>query len=135
MCIGDKSSRHQLRTGRSRVRNRSLPQGAGDGAAWAAFWLTGLASPLTIYALDFWEHSIGVALVGWGVVLLLTFFEGTTSQESFVPSKIKRVAGAGLLFGAAATLRTEALVYAAVAGGLAAARSRRNHLRKLFSRG
>lgn len=80
---------------------------------WVAFWLVGLASPLTVYALDFWEHSLGVALVAWGVVLLLDVAEGRAGW---------RAAGAsGLLFGAAATMRTEALVYGAVATAVAGA--------------
>jgi hypothetical protein len=84
--------------------------GATDGTAWAAFWIVGLASPLTIYALDFWEHSLGVALVAWGIVLLLD----VAQEERQWPWAL----GAGLLFGAAATMRTEALVYGAVATGM-----------------
>lgn len=41
---------------------RALARRVGsDGSA--AFWIIGVASPATIYALDFWEHSIGLALV------------------------------------------------------------------------
>jgi len=71
--------------------------------AWHGFWLFGLASPLTIYALDFWEHTLGVALVAWAVVWL-------------VDGGRWRAHGAGVLFGAAATMRTESLVYLGVAG-------------------
>ncbi|MER3452385.1 MAG: hypothetical protein C4344_01415, partial [Acidimicrobiia bacterium] len=44
---------------------RALARGLGadERTAWWAFWLAGVGSPLAIYALDFWEHSIGVALV------------------------------------------------------------------------
>jgi hypothetical protein len=83
--------------------------GAGDGAGWVAFWLVGLASPVTIYALDIWEHSVGLALMAWGSVFLLDAWVG--------PGRKDRVRGAGLAglcFGAAATMRTEALAYAAV---------------------
>ena len=76
---------------------------------WLAFVVVGLLSPLAIYALDFWEHSIGVALMAWAVVLLLDVL------DRGIPRPWPRALGAGLLFGAAATLRTEALVYAAVA--------------------
>ena len=79
--------------------------GAGDDAAWAAFWIVGLASPLTVYALDFWEHSLGVACIAWAVVLLV---DATTARRWV------RAGAAGLLFGLAATMRTEALVYGAV---------------------
>lgn len=77
--------------------------GAGEGHAWWGFWLLGLASPLAVYALDFWEHTLGVALVAWAVVLL-------------VDGGRWRALGAGVLFGAAATMRTESLVYLGVAG-------------------
>src|SRR5205807_2001537 len=102
--------------------------GADEGVGWAAFFLVAVASPLAIYALDFWEHSIGVALMGWGVVLLLDALRlaapvsGAPGRQNGDPTRQKAVgvrswgraaATAGLLFGAAATLRTEALVYAA----------------------
>src|SRR5438132_11672 len=80
------------------------------GGGWVAFWVVGLASPLAIYALDFWEHSLGVALMAWAVVLLVDVVEGRAGWRA--------VLGAGLLFGSAATMRTEALVYALVATGV-----------------
>src|SRR5207302_443109 len=80
------------------------------GGGWVAFWVVGLASPLAIYALDFWEHSLGVALMAWGVVLLVDVVEGRAGWRAAL--------GAGLLFGSAATMRTEALVYALVATGV-----------------
>ena len=72
------------------------------------FWLVGLASPLTVYALAFWEHSIGVALMAGGVLLAL----GASRDESGWRAAL----GAGLLFGAAAVLRQEAIVYGFVTG-------------------
>lgn len=77
--------------------------------AWAGFFVLALASPLTIYALDFWEHSVGVALMAWAVVLLCDVLSGAVAWG-------RRVVGAGVLFGAAATMRTESLVYLAIAG-------------------
>ena len=77
-----------------------------DGDGWLAFWLVGLASPLTVYALDFWEHSLGVALIAWAAVLLVGV---AFDQPSFA-----RAALCGALLGLAATMRTEALVYVAV---------------------
>ena len=91
------------------ARALALRLGGGDG--WAAFWIVGLASPLTIYALDFWEHSLGVAALAWAAVLLLDVVEGRRAPNWAL--------GAGVLFGAAATLRTEALVYAFIAVALA----------------
>ena len=78
-----------------------------ERSGWLAFWLVGLASPIAVYALDFWEHSLGVGLIAWAVVLLYDVTEGKAGWRA-------ALAG-GLLFGAAATMRTEALVYAAVA--------------------
>ena len=85
------------------------------GAGATAYWFAGLASPLTIYALDFWEHTIGVALVAWAAVLLWDFVDDR-AQHAW-PAAL-----AALSLGVAGTMRTEALVYAAVAavvtGGL-----------------
>ena len=86
---------------------RTLARRLSGGDGSAAFWIVGLASPLTIYALDFWEHSLGVGLVAWGIVLLF--------DVAFELKRWPWALGAGLLFGAAATMRTEALVYGAVA--------------------
>ena len=88
---------------------RRLGVPADGGWAWGGFGVLALASPLTIYALDFWEHSVGVALLAWGVVVLCDAVTGAVGWWW-------RVAVAGLLFGGAATMRTEALVYLAVAG-------------------
>ena len=86
---------------------RTLARRLGsDGVA--AFWIVGAASPLTVYALDFWEHSIGVALMVWAVVGVL---DASRSEGSWLPAL-----GAGLLFGIAASMRQEALIYGFVSG-------------------
>ena len=90
---------------------RALARRLSDGDGWGAFWVVGLASPITVYALDFWEHSLGVAAMAWAVVVLLDVAEGRRRWPWAL--------GAGLLVGGAATLRTEALVYGLVAVGLA----------------
>jgi hypothetical protein len=82
---------------------RALAERVRPGRGWPAFWVTGLAGSLTIYALDFWEHSIGVALMAWGVVAVLAALERKSAALGLL---------AGLAFGFAFTLRTEALVYA-----------------------
>src|SRR4051794_30657680 len=74
----------------------------GDGDL--AFWLIGLITPVVIYALDFWEHTLGLACMVWAIVVLLDVGHGQRRWPA-------AFAG-GLLFGAAATMRTEALVYA-----------------------
>lgn len=79
---------------------------AWDAGA-TAYWVAGLASPLVVYALDFWEHTIGVALIAWAAVLLWDLVDERAEHAW-------RTAVAALLLGVAATMRTEALVYAAV---------------------
>ena len=88
---------------------RALAKRLG-GEGWMAFWVVGLLSPLVLYAIDFWEHSIGVALMGWAIVLLVALVDDRRRGR-----RVLRALGAGILFGAAATLRTEALVYAGIA--------------------
>jgi hypothetical protein len=84
----------------ARAFARRIEEGDGDG--WAAFWLVGLASPLVLYALDLWEHTLGVATMA-GAVLLL--------YDEVDQPRWWRGLGAGALFGVAFTMRTEALVY------------------------
>ena len=91
-------------------RRLALRVGADDGTAWMAFWVLGLASPLAVYALDFWEHAPGVALLLWGFVALLA----TVDEERRLRA-LWWGAWAGLAFGAAYSMRTEALVYGFVA--------------------
>lgn len=90
------------------VVRRISPHGKG---AWLAFWLIGLASPLTIYALDFWEHSLGAALMAWAILWLFDFADHGGAL---------RALASGAAMGLAATMRTEALVYATVGYGLVA---------------
>ena len=55
--------------------------------------LIGLATPVVVYALDFWEHTIGLALMAWAVVLAVDLVRGEAGWRAAL--------GAGLLFGAA----------------------------------
>lgn len=91
---------------------RALARRLGGGDGWWAFWAVGLATPVAIYALDFWEHSLGTGLMLSAVVLLVDMFEDRADWRTGL--------GAGALFGLAATMRTEALVYAVVIAALAA---------------
>jgi hypothetical protein len=77
--------------------------GGGDRAALAAFWSVGAASPVLLYATDVWEHTWGLALMAWAIVLL-------AGRDGAAPST-RAAVGAGVLFGAAVTMRTEALVF------------------------
>ena len=76
-----------------------------------ATWVVGLSTPLAVYALDFWEHSLGVFLMALGVLGVLNTGNGS---KRFPPTVYSL--GAGLAFGFAATMRQEALVYGFVAG-------------------
>ena len=69
---------------------------SGDGDL--AFWLIGLVTPVALYALDFWEHTLGLACMVWAVVLLLDVVHG----ERRWPAAF----AGGVLFGAAAMMRT-----------------------------
>jgi len=89
---------------------RALARRLGDGDGWPAFWLIGLASPMVIYALDFWEHAIGVGLMAWGIVAL---FDAVDRGPRWW-----RGALAGLAFGAAFSIRTESAVYGLVGTAL-----------------
>ncbi|MEM9200648.1 MAG: hypothetical protein AAGC53_03270 [Actinomycetota bacterium] len=86
---------------------RALARQLGDDGV-VVFWIVGVASPLTVYALDFWEHSLGVALVVWAVVGVL----GASRTDGSWTSALL----AGLAFGLAAAMRQEALIYGFVAG-------------------
>jgi hypothetical protein len=83
------------------------------GNGRTAFWIVGLVTPVAVYALDFWEHSLGIAFMLWGVVLAWDVMEERGGW--------RRALAAGALFGVAATMRTEALVYLVAAVGLACA--------------
>jgi hypothetical protein len=80
--------------------------GAGRTGGWWAFWCVGLASPLAVYALDLWEHSLGVALMLWAIVFAFDVLDERCGWRGEL--------AVGLLFGLAATLRTESLVYGLV---------------------
>jgi hypothetical protein len=91
---------------------RALARRLGGGDGWWTFWAVGLATPVAIYALDFWEHSLGTGLVLSAIVLVLDVFDDRAGWRAGL--------SAGALFGLAATMRTEALVYAVVIAALAA---------------
>jgi hypothetical protein len=80
-----------------------------------AFWIVGLASPVTIYALDLWEHTLGLAAMAWGVVLLVDASgigrDEPDNDGRSIRSVATRALAGGVLFGVAASMRTEALVY------------------------
>ena len=75
------------------------------------FWIVGLASPTLIYSLDVWEHSLGLGLMALGVDSAFALLDGRSIRHGF---------GVGLAFGAAATMRTEALLYLAIVGAIVA---------------
>lgn len=93
------------------ARRLATMLGADAGQQRLTFWLVGLASPATIYALDFWEHTLGLGLMVWGAVGVLR-----ATRSAAVPAWVP--AASGFAFAAAASMRQEALVYGFVAGAI-----------------
>lgn len=94
------------------VAARALARRVGGAdAGRRAFWLVGLASPVAVYALDLWEHTLGVAAVTAAVAVLAGIVDHDGPVERW------RAPVAGALLGAAATMRTESFVYAVVGVG------------------
>jgi hypothetical protein len=85
---------------------RRLARSLGDRSGWVPFWVVGLASPLVLYSLDFWEHGVGAAAIVWAAAMLVDAVHGD--------GRWWRGPVAGALLGLAATMRTEALVYTLV---------------------
>lgn len=92
------------------IARRAYRSGA---AGWTAFWAVGVVSPVTVYALDLWEHAPGVAFMTGAAALLMGIVDGERWRA--------RAAGAGALLGLSATMRTETFVYAIVLVGAAVA--------------
>ena len=90
---------------------RAISRRVRDGDGWAAFWIVGLASPMTIYALDFWEHSLGAGLLAWAAVVLWDAVEARFMWWKGL--------AAGALIGAAFSMRTEALAFGFAMVGIA----------------
>ena len=88
---------------------RALAQRLGARSPMTAFWVIGLGSPVFLYAMDLWEHTLGLACMAWAVVLLYDTWT-RAGERVWV-----RALGAGALFGLGATMRTESLLYGAVA--------------------
>ena len=86
----------------------ALAKRLGSRAPMTVFWVIGLGSPVFLYALDLWEHTLGLACMAWGVVLLYDAWAARGHAGW-------RALGAGALFGLGATMRTESLLYGAVA--------------------
>lgn len=91
------------------VGARSLSRRLDGSDGWAAFWLVGLASPIVVYALDFWEHTAGVACMVAAVALLVAVLDGRPPWYGLL---------AGVLLGVGSTLRNETLVYAVITVGV-----------------
>lgn len=72
-----------------------------------AMLAVGIASPVMVYALDFWEHTPGVFLMALGCLAVMKAVEGLGAHHG---------AAAGACFAIAASMRQEALVYGFVAG-------------------
>lgn len=82
---------------------------ADDRAGERAFWVVALASPLVVYALDFWEHAIGAGLMLWAVAALCRVVDRRPAWAMV----------AGMALGLSAAMRTETFVVTPVAVGAA----------------
>lgn len=76
--------------------------------AWWAFWAVGLAGPVLLYAVDLWEHTLGLAAMAWAMVALAG---ARVTPEPRRAATLGLVAG--LLWGAGYSMRTESLLYGA----------------------
>jgi hypothetical protein len=74
----------------------------GAGSGWWAYWVIGLGSPVLVYSLDLWEHSLGVACLLGAAACFLAVVDGRTPWLAVL---------AGAFVGAGAVMRQEALVY------------------------
>ena len=120
--LGGDRARPAAPDARRRARARSLrahvaPGGSG-GAVGARSGSSGSRRPSRVYALDFWEHTHRARADAVGVVLL------RRRRASGAPAWRGALA-AGALFGVAATMRTEALVYSWSTSGLIVRRAAR----------
>ncbi|MET0421286.1 MAG: hypothetical protein ABW073_06250 [Acidimicrobiia bacterium] len=110
---------------------RALARRAGGDprTSWIAFWVVGVATPILLYAVSFWEHTLGVAAMLWAIAFAIDRARGDGGWT--------RALWAGVLFGAAATMRTEALVYLAVSGLIVLAMlvSRREQFARIVTAG
>ena len=48
----------------------ALARRLGAKSPITAFWVIGLASPVFLYSMDLWEHTLGLACMAWAVILL-----------------------------------------------------------------
>jgi len=98
------------------ARALAIRIGATDRRAAAVFWVVALASPATVYALSIWEHTVGLALMAWGVVAAVDVLNGPLARSNAARIPLRSAVLTGLAFGAAASMRQEALVYGFVVG-------------------
>ena len=76
--------------------------------------VVGLATPVALYALDFWEHSIALACMVGAINLVLGVLD--PDSDASEPRRLQALAACGVLFGLASVMRQEAMVYGFVAG-------------------
>lgn len=115
-----------LAAGALERRIRALAGFSDPGSGFRSIVVVGVATPVAVYALDFWEHSLGLAGVLTGCVLTLEAIGPIGPLSALADSgpwravsgrqQVLAAFGAGLAFGFAGTMRQEALVYGLVAG-------------------
>ncbi len=112
-----------LAAGALERRVRALAGFADAGNGVRSIVVVGVATPVAVYALDFWEHSLGLAGVLTGGVLTLEAIGSSSALAGGKPwravngrQQALAALGAGLAFGFAGTMRQEALIYGLVGG-------------------
>ena len=87
-----------------------LMQALELGPPWGGILLAGLATPMIFYSLNFWEHTLAVALGLAALLLIVTGMKVETSPGW-------RYLLAGVLAASAAGVRKEMLIFVMLCGG------------------
>jgi len=84
------------------------------GAGLRSTIVVGAATPVALYAIDFWEHSIALACMVGAINFLLAVVDPESNAGE--GQRFRALAACGVLFGLASVMRQEAMVYGFVAG-------------------
>ena len=86
-------------------------------SGWAAFWAVALLSPLALYAVSFWGHTVGAAFALWSIVLALL------ATEARSPVRGASLGTAvGVFFALGGAIRNELFIYAVLVIGVTGVR-------------
>ena len=60
---------------------RALARRGGASTGWTAFWAVGLLTPVSLYAVSFWEHTLGLAAMLWAIVWFVDVARGGAARR------------------------------------------------------